>query len=137
MKHPQLDHIYHADHFGVLAPAVLKDWFDNVVDAVVTDPPYELDLMGKAWDSSGIAFSVDFWRDVLRVLKPGGRLLLTTEYHETQSKDYSEDDGSYYRVYNRQTWNNLLLPYKVIHQEVSELPHEHWFTTAFACVVKE
>lgn len=71
-----------------------------------------------------------------RVLRPGGRLLLTTEYHETQGKDYDEADGSWYRVYNRQSWNNLLLPYKVLHQEVSTLPHEHWFTTAFAVIEK-
>ena len=45
------------------------------IDAVVTDPPYELGFMGKAWDSSGIAYSVDLWRAVLRVLKPGGHLL--------------------------------------------------------------
>ena len=45
------------------------------VDAIVTDPPYELGFMGKAWDASGIANSVEMWREVLRVLKPGGYLL--------------------------------------------------------------
>jgi len=45
------------------------------IDAVVTDPPYELGFMGKHWDSSGIAFSADTWRAALRVLKPGGHLL--------------------------------------------------------------
>jgi DNA modification methylase len=45
------------------------------VDAVVTDPPYELGFMGKAWDSTGVAFNPDVWREVLRVLKPGGHLL--------------------------------------------------------------
>lgn len=44
-------------------------------DSVVTDPPYELSFMGKKWDGTGIAFSVDLWREVLRVLKPGGHLL--------------------------------------------------------------
>jgi site-specific DNA-methyltransferase (adenine-specific) len=54
------------------------------VDAVVTDPPYELGFMGKRWDASGIAFSVELWREVLRVLKPGGYLLAfsgTRTYH--------------------------------------------------------
>lgn len=45
------------------------------VDAVVTDPPYELNFMGKKWDSTGIACSVGLWTEVLRVLKPGGHLL--------------------------------------------------------------
>lgn len=45
------------------------------VDAVVTDPPYELGFMGKAWDSSGVAFDPATWAACLRVLKPGGHLL--------------------------------------------------------------
>lgn len=48
---------------------------DNSVDAIVTDPPYELGFMGKGWDKSGIANSVEMWREALRVLKPGGHLL--------------------------------------------------------------
>jgi site-specific DNA-methyltransferase (adenine-specific) len=48
---------------------------DNSVDSIVTDPPYELGFMGKKWDSSGIAYSVELWRECLRVLKPGGHLL--------------------------------------------------------------
>jgi hypothetical protein len=31
--------------------------------------------MGKKWDSSGIAYSTELWRECLRVLKPGGHLL--------------------------------------------------------------
>jgi site-specific DNA-methyltransferase (adenine-specific) len=31
--------------------------------------------MGKSWDSSGIAYSVELWQECLRVLKPGGHLL--------------------------------------------------------------
>lgn len=48
---------------------------DASVDAVVTDPPYELGFMGKAWDATGVAYDADLWREVLRVLKPGGHLL--------------------------------------------------------------
>ena len=32
-------------------------------------------FMGKHWDGTGIAFSVDLWREVLRVLKPGGHMV--------------------------------------------------------------
>ena len=48
---------------------------DESIDSIVTDPPYELGFMGKAWDSTGIAYSVELWRQCLRVLKPGGHLL--------------------------------------------------------------
>lgn len=54
---------------------VLPFMADNSVDAIVTDPPYEIGLMGKKWDNSGIAYSVELWRECLRVLKPGGHLL--------------------------------------------------------------
>lgn len=48
---------------------------DNTIDAIITDPPYELGFMGKAWDNSGIAFKVNTWKTCLDVLKPGGYLL--------------------------------------------------------------
>ncbi|WP_255789136.1 DNA-methyltransferase [Mycobacteroides abscessus] len=48
---------------------------DNSVDAVITDPPYELAFMGRAWDTSGIAFNPAVWAQCLRILKPGGHLL--------------------------------------------------------------
>lgn len=57
---------------------------DNSIDSVVTDPPYELGFMGKAWDKTGVAYNVDLWKEVLRVLKPGGHLLSfggTRTYH--------------------------------------------------------
>lgn len=54
---------------------VLKTLLDNSIDSIVTDPPYELGFMGKAWDSTGIAFNTEVWRECLRVLKPGGHLL--------------------------------------------------------------
>ena len=43
------------------------------VDAVVTDPPYGLRFMGKAWDYD--VPDVDLWRLVLAVCKPGAHLL--------------------------------------------------------------
>ena len=51
----------------------LKDFEDNSVDAIVTDPPYGLSFMGKKWDYD--VPSVDIWKECLRVLKPGGYLL--------------------------------------------------------------
>lgn len=61
---------------------VLKQLADNSVDSVVTDPPYGLNFMNKHWDYD--VPSVDIWKEVLRVLKPGGHLLSfggTRTYH--------------------------------------------------------
>ena len=63
---------------------VLKEIPDNSMDSVVTDPPYEYGFMNRGWDKTGIAYNVDMWREVLRVLKPGGYLLSfggTRTYH--------------------------------------------------------
>jgi site-specific DNA-methyltransferase (adenine-specific) len=89
--------IIHAD-----CRTVMANMGDETVDAVVCDPPYHLTsivkrfgpgcapqqygtdgafaraargFMGQTWDGGDIAFDVDLWREVLRVLKPGGYLL--------------------------------------------------------------
>lgn len=48
---------------------VMAGMEDECVDLVVTDPPYGISFMGKAWDKA--LPSVDVWRECLRVLKPG------------------------------------------------------------------
>lgn len=76
----------------------LKDFEDNSIDSVVTDPPYGLSkepdinevlskwlageeydhghggFMGKSWDS--FVPHPDIWKEVHRVLKPGGHALV-------------------------------------------------------------
>ena len=54
---------------------VLLTLEENSIDAIITDPPYELGFMGKKWDATGIAYNVELWERALRVLKPGGYLL--------------------------------------------------------------
>lgn len=54
---------------------VMRGMADNSVDSIVTDPPYELGFMGKAWDATGVANNPVMWLEALRVLKPGGHLL--------------------------------------------------------------
>jgi len=61
---------------------VLKAYPDNYFDSVVTDPPYGLTFMGKKWDHQ--VPSIEFWKEVFRVLKPGGHVLSfggTRTYH--------------------------------------------------------
>jgi DNA modification methylase len=60
----------------------LKKLPDNSIDSVVTDPPYGLSFMNKKWDHQ--VPSIEFWKEVYRVLKPGGHVLSfggTRTYH--------------------------------------------------------
>ena len=60
----------------------LKELPENSIDSIVTDPPYGLKFMNKAWDYD--VPSVEIWKECLRVLKPGGHLLSfggTRTYH--------------------------------------------------------
>lgn len=99
--------IHHAD-----CRDVVRGLPDNSIDSIVTDPPYALvsivkrfansprnentenlenpygrtgrGFMGKKWDTGETAFAVDFWRECLRVLKPGGHVAAfgaTRAYH--------------------------------------------------------
>ncbi len=69
----------------------LKLIADNSVDAIVTDPPYNLSFMGKKWDTFGAPIEFQNWcaawsRECLRVLKPGGYFLSfggTRTFHRT------------------------------------------------------
>lgn len=91
---------------------VLRGFADASFDSVVTDPPYALvsigkrfgaegaapakagasgayaraasGFMGQQWDTGETAFDPGFWREVLRVLKPGGHVVAfggTRSYH--------------------------------------------------------
>lgn len=89
---------------------VLRSLADDSIDSIVTDPPYALvsivkrfgkpgsspakgneayqrasaGFMGKSWDTGEVAFSEEFWRECLRVLKPGGHVVAfsgTRTYH--------------------------------------------------------
>jgi site-specific DNA-methyltransferase (adenine-specific) len=53
--------------------AVLKTFPDNHFDSIVTDPPYGIDFLGKAWDANTGA--LETYQECLRVLKPGGHIL--------------------------------------------------------------
>lgn len=69
--------IYHeADRYSLYngnSLDVLKQFDDNSVDSIVTDPPYGLAFMGKKWDYD--VPTTELWAECLRVLKPGGHLL--------------------------------------------------------------
>lgn len=67
--------LYHGDCLDVL-----RTLPDASVDAVVTDPPYALEFMGKTWDGWSTPAHFQEWctqwaGECLRVLKPGGHLV--------------------------------------------------------------
>jgi hypothetical protein len=62
--------IYNADCVAFMATMP-----ENSVDAICTDPPYELNFMGSNWDNAGVSFDPKTWLACLRVLKPGGHML--------------------------------------------------------------
>jgi DNA modification methylase len=52
---------------------VMRTLAADSVDAIVTDPPYGLDFMGKGWDHA--VPGDEYWAAALRVAKPGAHLL--------------------------------------------------------------
>jgi hypothetical protein len=55
----------------------LKELEDDSIDALVTDPPYLINFMGKDWDKENSpAGDSSFWEEVLRVMKPGAHGLV-------------------------------------------------------------
>jgi site-specific DNA-methyltransferase (adenine-specific) len=60
--------LYHGDCIEVM-----RGMAEASVDAIVTDPPYGLGFMGRAWDALPPGY--DFAVECLRVLKPGGHML--------------------------------------------------------------
>jgi DNA modification methylase len=110
---------------------VLPTMAADSIDACVTDPPYHLvsiykrfandarnektvgnhaygrhatGFMGKQWDGGDIAFRVETWREVYRVLKPGAHLLAfggTRTFHRMACA--IEDAG--FEVRDTLSWN--------------------------------
>ena len=64
------------NRFSILHTDVLsafKTMPDNSYHGCLTDPPYGISFMSHGWDH-GVP-SVDVWRELLRVLRPGAHVL--------------------------------------------------------------
>ena len=72
---------------------VMRQMPEASVDAIVTDPHYGLEFMGRDWDGFGTPLGFQTWteswaREAFRILKPGGHLLAfagTRTYHRMAS----------------------------------------------------
>jgi len=53
---------------------VMRGLEADSIDTIITDPPYGLSFMGKAWDYD--VPGIDTWKECLRVTKPGGTALI-------------------------------------------------------------
>ena len=71
---------------------ILRQVPDSTFHACLTDPPYGLSFMGKHWDYD--VPSVEVWKEVVRVLRPGAAVLSfggTRTYHRLVCN--AEDGG--------------------------------------------
>ena len=55
---------------------VMRTMADNSIDFIVTDPPYMINFMGKAFDKfkDNPASNPEVWKEALRICKPGSML---------------------------------------------------------------
>ena len=103
----------------------LRQYEDCHFDAIITDPPYGIEFLGKDWDNNTGA--VETWRQCLRVLKPGGHLLAFSAartYHHLASniesvgfeiRDqlmwlYASGFPKAQRIKNHEGWKTALKP---------------------------
>ena len=52
---------------------VMRRMKDNTYSAIITDPPYAIDLLGKDWDKC--LPDERYWKEALRITKPGGIIM--------------------------------------------------------------
>lgn len=91
-----------------------KDWKVKVENADLMKLDYKDEYFDKVISISTIEHVIDDYKaliEMVRVLKRGELLLITSEFNEDNryGKEYSETDGSYYRVYTPETFDRLLL----------------------------
>lgn len=75
--------LYNADCMDVI-----RQLADNSIDAVITDPPYEIGFNAEDWDNTGITFNLKLWKEVYRTLRDGAYVLAFSDsqnYHKLAS----------------------------------------------------
>lgn len=130
--------IYVTDNFYWYKRAYVKEqqlmtkeeWMDHIVkfgkgkteveEADIMELPYPDETFNKVLCISTIEHVLDDakgLKELMRVVKKGGHLLLTTEFNPTKGKDYDEVDGSFYRIYSNKSLNDLIGNLNVVERE--------------------
>lgn len=103
--------------YGMTSP---KEWIDFVTNssnnisaekADLQNLPYkdeEFDIVTSISTIEHVHNDHKAIKEMARVVKPGGKLLITAEFHPDKGKHYSENDGSYYRIYDTLSFTSLL-----------------------------
>ena len=72
---------------------VLKTFPDSSIDSIVTDPPYGINFMNKKWDYD--IPSIELWKECLRVLKPGGHMLVACGTRTQHRMAYNIEEAGF------------------------------------------
>jgi len=72
---------------------VLKTFPKNSIDSIVTDPPYGISFMNKKWDYD--IPSIKLWKECLRVLKPGGHILVACGTRTQHRMAYNIEEAGF------------------------------------------
>lgn len=126
--------------------AVVQSKLKNgvVEEADIQAMPYEDNTFDKVVSISTMEHVIEDKKgmsELKRILKPGGLVLMTLEYNPKFPKDYSETDGSFYRVYDDAGVTNLIEGFK-LEEKISDETnmdnfHQGNFTTLFVKLRKE
>lgn len=74
----------------------IKTMTANSVDHIITDPPYDIGFMNKDWDKKSIVTNPEFWKECLRVLKPGGYLLAFSHSRTSHRQTSAIEDAGFH-----------------------------------------
>lgn len=72
-------------------------------------------------------------KEMMRVLKPDGSLLLTTEFNDSSPRKVDDPDGSFYRIYDNKQIEEMTAGFRIVKREVAtETPVN--YTTIFLVI---
>ena len=115
-RKPRPNQIIHGD-----ALAVMRGWPDACINHCIADPPFNMSkkkglgwafsshvTMQEAWDrftdDDFFQFNVDWLREVCRVVKPNGNIIIFGTYHNIYQLGFILQNGLNRRILNSIVW---------------------------------